>query len=266
MDNTYTEPEPPPDSGAATRTFIPILLRSFLFSIGMVLSTAIISTAVLLCFPLPFAYRYKVSQLWSRFNLWWLSVTCRINYQVHGAEHIPDHPVVIMSKHQSTWETLFFQQYLPPVAWVIKRELLWIPLFGWALYLLRPIAINRQASISSVKQVIRRGGAHLKQGQWVVIFPEGTRTAPHTRQRYGIGGAALASQNGYPVLPVALNAGEYWPRKSFIKYPGTIKVVFGASIETKDRSPQAITRQVEHWIEDTMAQIGCAVANDQNNQ
>ena len=100
----------------------------------------------MLCFPLPLTQRYRVSQLWSRFNVWWLRITCRIDYQVSGAEHIPQHPVVVMAKHQSTWETMFLHQQLPPVAWVIKRELLWLPLFGWALELLHPIAINRSAN------------------------------------------------------------------------------------------------------------------------
>jgi len=164
--------------------------------------------------------------------------------------------VIVMAKHQSTWETLFFHQYLPPVAWVIKRELLWLPLFGWALALLRPIAINRQEGASAVKQVIRQGVEHLRQGQWVLIFPEGTRIAPGARKRYGLGGAVLAAHSGCPILPVALNAGEFWPRGGFLKRPGTIQVVFGPLIESAGRSPQEVSRQVEDWIESTMARIG----------
>lgn len=232
-----------------------LFFRALLFSIGMVFSTTLWGPVVLLTFPLPFVYRYRTTQQWSRFILWWLRVICRVKHEIQGIEHIPDHPVIVMSKHQSTWETIFFHYYLPPVAWVLKRELLWIPFFGWALFSLRPIAIDRQAGISSVKQVIRQGQEHLQQGQWVVIFPEGTRTAPGTRKRYGMGGAVLAAQSGYPVLPVALNAGEYWARKSFIKYPGTIQVVFGSLIESKNRSPQEIIAQVEDWIEATMIQM-----------
>lgn len=232
------------------------LVRSLLFSIGMLAVTGAVASLVILCFPLPYAHRYRVSQLWSHFNVWWLRITCQIDYQVSGTEHLPQYPVVVMAKHQSTWETMFLHQQLPPVAWVIKRELLWLPLFGWALELLRPIAINRQAGTSAVKQVIRQGKDHLHQGQWVVIFPEGTRTAPGTRQRYGMGGAVLAVRSGCPVLPVAHNAGEYWPRKGFLKHPGTIQVVYGPLIESSGISPQELGRRVEDWIETTMTQLG----------
>jgi 1-acyl-sn-glycerol-3-phosphate acyltransferase len=229
---------------------------SLLFSFGMLATVGICAPLVVVGFFLPFVQRYRISQLWTRFNVWWLRVTCRIDYRLSGVEHVPDRPVIVMAKHQSTWETLFLHQYLPPVAWVIKRELLWMPLFGWALALLRPIAINRQEGASAVKQVIRQGVEHLRQGQWVLIFPEGTRTPPGARKRYGLGGAVLAVHSGYPILPVALNAGEFWPRGGFLKRPGTIQVVFGPLIESAGRSPQEVNRQVEDWIENTMARIG----------
>lgn len=232
-----------------------LLLRSLLFSIGMITSTGVVALLVVFGFFLPFTQRYRLSQLWSRFNIWWLWVTCRIDYQLSGVEHIPNQPVIVMAKHQSTWETVFLQQYLPPMAWVIKRELLWLPFFGWAMALLRPIAINRRAGASSVKQVIRQGVEHLRQGQWVLIFPEGTRVAPGVRQRYGMGGAVLAVHSGCPVLPVALNAGEFWPRRGFIKRPGTVQVVFGPLLDSNGRSPQELTRQVEEWIENAMTRI-----------
>ena len=237
----------------------PILwLRSLLFSIGMIATTGIVALLVVIGFFLPFVQRYRLSKLWSRFNIWWLGVTCGIHYQLSGIEHIPNRPekpVVVMSKHQSTWETMFLHQYLPPIAWVVKRELLWLPFFGWALALLRPIAINRQAGASSVKQIIRLGVEHLGDGQWVLIFPEGTRVAPGVRQRYGAGGAVLATRSGCPILPVALNAGEFWPRGGFIKRPGTIQVVFGPLLESSGHSPQELTRQVEEWIEGAMIRI-----------
>ena len=231
------------------------LLRSLLFSLGMLVSIGICAPLVVLGFPLPFVRRYRLSQYWTRFNIWWLRVTCRIDYRLSGIEHIPNRPVVVMAKHQSTWETLFLHQYLPPVAWVIKRELLWLPFFGWAMALLRPIAINRQVGTSAVKQVIRQGVEHLRGGQWVLIFPEGTRTPPGVRKRYGLGGAVLATRSGCPILPVALNAGEFWPRKGFIKRPGTIQVVFGPLLDSDGRSPQELNQQVEDWIEGTMARI-----------
>jgi len=232
------------------------LPRSLLFSFGMLASIGLCAPLVVVGFFLPFVQRYRISQLWTRFTVWWLRVTCRVDYRLSGVEHVPGRPVIVMAKHQSTWETLFFHQYLPPVAWVIKRELLWLPLFGWALALLRPIAINRQEGASAVKQVIRQGVEHLRQGQWVLIFPEGTRIAPGARKRYGLGGAVLAAHSGCPILPVALNAGEFWPRGGFLKRPGTIQVVFGPLIESAGRSPQEVSRQVEDWIESTMARIG----------
>lgn len=233
-----------------------LALRSLLFSLGMLASIGICAPLVVLGFPLPFVSRYRISQIWTGFTVWWLRVTCRIDYRLSGVEHIPNQPVIVMAKHQSTWETMFLSQYLPPVAWVIKRELLWLPFFGWALALLRPIAINRRAGTSAVKQVIRQGMEHLRQGQWVVIFPEGTRTSPGVRKRYGMGGAVLAAHSGYSILPVAHNAGEFWPRRGFLKRPGTIHVVFGPLLESDDVPPQELSRQVEEWIENTMARIG----------
>ncbi len=232
-----------------------LFLRSLLFSLGMIVSTSGVASLVVLSFPLPFVRRYRLSQFWSRFNIWWLHITCRIDYQLSGVENIPDRPVVVMAKHQSTWETIFLHQYLPPIAWVVKRELLWIPFFGWALALLRSIAINRQAGASAVKQVIRQGVEHLHQGQWVLVFPEGTRVAPGVRKRYGMGGAVVAVRSGCSILPIALNAGEFWPRGGFIKRPGTIQVVFGPLIDSAGRSPQDLTQQVEDWIEKTMEHI-----------
>ncbi|MDS4029734.1 MAG: lysophospholipid acyltransferase family protein [Candidatus Contendobacter sp.] len=233
-----------------------LLLRSLLFSCGMLASTGIVASLMVLCFFLPFRQRYRLSQCWSCFSLWWLRATCRIDHRLSGVEHIPDQTVIVMAKHQSTWETLFFHQYLPPLTWVVKRELLWLPFFGWALALLRPIAINRQSGASAVKQVIRQGIDHLRRGQWMLIFPEGTRVAPGVRKRYGMGGAALAAHSGYPILPVAHNAGECWPRGVFLKRPGTIQVAFGPLIHSEGRSPQELGQQVEEWIEGAMTRLG----------
>lgn len=239
-------------------------VRSLLFSLGMLVSIALFAPLVVLGFFLPFRQRYGISQVWAAFNIRWLRITCGIDYHVSGAEHIPDRPVVVMAKHQSTWETLFLNQYLPPLSWVVKRELLWLPLFGWALAALRPIAINRQSGRLAVKQVIRQGVNYLSQGQWVLIFPEGTRTTPGTRNRYGLGGAVLARQSGCPILPVALNAGEFWPRRGFIKHPGTVQVVFGPLLESVDQSPQELIRQVEDWIESHMRLISTVPAPSPN--
>ena len=240
-------------------------LRSLLFAGGLLLSGTVASTLIvaLLLIPNCRRYQYPLSQRWCRFSMWWLRLTCEIDYQVTGSEHLPAaaEPTIIMAKHQSTWETLFLHQYLPPLAWVIKRELLWLPFFGWALALLRPIAINRQSGASAVKQVIRQGIAHLRQGQWVLIFPEGTRMAPGVRKRYGMGGAVLATHAGCPILPVAHNAGEFWPRGVFLKRPGVIDVAFGPLIASAGRSPQELSRQVEEWIEGAMTRLGADSAS-----
>jgi 1-acyl-sn-glycerol-3-phosphate acyltransferase len=249
-----------------TYAILSLLPRSLLFAIGMCTSTMVFAPLIVAGFFLPFVQRYRISQVWSRFNIWWLWITCRIDYQVSGLENIPDQPVIVMAKHQSTWETLFFNWYLPPLAWVVKRELLWIPLFGWALSLLRPIAINRETGSTAVKQVIRMGTAHLQQGQWVLIFPEGTRTTPGTRKRYGLGGAVLATYSGFPILPAALNAGEFWPRRGFIKNPGTVHVVFGPLVDSTSCSPQELNRRVEDWIEHTMTHISTVSATLNSNK
>lgn len=235
---------------------IVLMLRAVLFYAGMLASTLCVGPLVLLVRPLGQAQSYRLSRLWTGFNIWWLRKTCGVDYQVSGWENLPDEPVIVLAKHQSTWETLFLQWRLPPVAWVLKRELLWLPVFGWALALLNPIAINRKASSEAIAQIIEQGQRYLASGRWVLVFPEGTRSAPGQRGRYKLGGARLAAHTGYPVLPIAHNAGEFWRRRSFIKYPGTVQVIIGPVMQTKGMTAQQINRQVEAWIEQTMERIG----------
>jgi len=232
-----------------------MLLRSLLFSLGMWLSTVVIATLALLTLPLPFEYRFRFISQYARFNIWWLEKTCAVNYVVQGMENIPATNGILMCKHQSTWETLILQKIFPSQVWVLKRELLWVPFFGWALALLEPIAIDRGAGRKAIKQLINQGKAKLAQGRWVVIYPEGTRMAPGVRGRYALGGAILAEHSGYPIVPIAHNAGEFWPRRQFLKRPGTIRVVIGPSILTQDRKAQDINKDVEDWIEGEMLAI-----------
>ncbi|MFP5344578.1 MAG: lysophospholipid acyltransferase family protein, partial [Gammaproteobacteria bacterium] len=193
---------------------------------------------------------YRFISQWSYFNLWCLKKICRLRYEVHGREHIPQGACVILCKHQSAWETYALPRIFPqPLAWVCKRELLWIPFFGWGFAMLQPIAIDRGAGRRALDQLVEQGMQRLKQGRPVVIFPEGTRVAPGEKRRYAIGGAMLAEKSGYPVLPIAHNAGVFWPRNSFIKYPGTIRVVIGPVIESKGKSADEINAQAEKWIE-----------------
>lgn len=187
--------------------------------------------------------------------IWTLGTVCRLKYEVSGRENIPDGAGIIFCKHQSAWETLALQQMFPPQVWVLKRELFWVPVFGWVLYFLGSIGIDRKAGRKAVNQIVEQGIDRLKQGRWIVIFPEGTRVAPGKRKRYGIGGAVLAERSGYPVVPVAHNSGEFWPRRGLLKKPGTIKVVIGEPIETKGRTADEINKIAEQWIENTVEEI-----------
>lgn len=235
-----------------------LTVRAILFWLVMFAATLIISPLVVLTFPLPFQLRYATARNWARLNLWALRVICHIDYEVRGREHIPDQASIIFCKHQSTWETMALQAIFPPQVWVMKRELLRIPFFGWALAMLEPIAIDRSAGRQAVTQLVEQGKQRLAHGRWVVVFPEGTRVAPGSRGRYKIGGAVLAEQSGALVVPVAHNAGVYWPRHSFIKHPGTIQLVIGPPIDTQGKRAADILQQAEEWIESTVAQLGPA--------
>lgn len=232
-----------------------LFLRSLLFSLGMILSTLLFAILCVLLAPAPYLFRYRFTTLWNRFNLWWLKSTCRIDYEISGLENIPAGPALIFCKHQSTWETIVLPTIFPPQVWVLKRELLWVPFFGWGLALLRPIAINRGAGRKAVNQILQQGLDRLQAGLWVVFFPEGTRVAPGKKVRYKMGGALLAEHTRYPVVPVTHNAGEYWARREFIKRPGTIKLVIGPVIETSGLTAHEINDKAQHWIEERLSEI-----------
>lgn len=230
-----------------------LFLRSLLFAVCQAVSTLIFAPLGVLAGILPFQARYRFISLWNYFSLWCLDRICGLRYTVEGREHIPPGACVILCKHQSTWETYALPRIIPqPLVWVCKRELLWIPFFGWGLAVLRPIAIDRNAGRQALDQLVEQGIQRLKEGRAVVIFPEGTRAAPGEKRRYAIGGALLAEKSGYPVLPIAHNAGEFWPRKSFIKYPGTIRVVIGPVIASAGKSAAEINALAEAWIEEKM--------------
>lgn len=234
------------------KSSVHLVLRACLFYSGVSLITIVFTLLSFVLLSLPYRFRYAVLTQWSAIVLWWLKYTCRLDYQIHDQNYDLKTPVIVLSKHQSSWETIAFPKLFPVQAWILKRELLWLPFFGWALATLRPIAINRRHIHQAMKQIIQQGAAHLAQGHWVVVFPEGTRVAPGEKKRYGIGGALLAAQTGYPVMPVAHNAGTFWPPRSFIKQPGTIQLVLGPLIESKGKTAQEINQQVETWIEQTV--------------
>lgn len=238
-----------------------LILRSSLFTTGLLLSTVLYAPLTLLTFPFGYLQRYRFVTQWSRFNLWWLGVTCRLKYEIEGLENIPDRPAVVLVKHQSAWETLALQRLFVPQVWVVKRELLWIPFFGWGLAMLRPIAVNRRAGHRAVKEVVEQGRRRLQAGCSVIVFPEGTRVAPGERRRYLPGGALLAKRSGYPVIPVAHNAGQFWPRRGFIKRPGSISLVIGPAIDTAGRETAEVNHMVEQWIEEQVVRLsGSGVA------
>ena len=231
-----------------------ILIRSLIYYIFFVIATVLCTIPMFtIGWFLPPKKVGWFGNAWGRINLWLLKHLCRLDYELRGWDNLPQTNAIILAKHQSTWETMSLRGLLPPnQAWVLKKELMQIPLFGWALRAGNAIGIDRSLGRAALKQVVEEGTRRLQLGDWVVIFPEGTRTAPGERKRYGAGGAILAERSGYPVIPIAHNAGVFWRRRDIRKYPGTIQVVVGEPIETRGLSATEINQRVEGWIESTM--------------
>jgi 1-acyl-sn-glycerol-3-phosphate acyltransferase len=227
-----------------------VLLRSALFAAALLLVTPPYALLALATAPLPRMARYRIISGWSRCVIFLSWIILGIRWRVEGRENLPRGPAVILSKHQSAWETLAFQHIFPPQVHVLKRELLWIPFFGWGLALMSPIAIDRSRGVKALRSIARRGRKRLDQGFWVVVFPEGTRVAPGERRTYQLGGAWLAAASGAPIVPVAHNAGRVWPRNAFIKHPGTVTVRIGPPIESTNRDPKVLNAMAEKWIEE----------------
>lgn len=208
---------------------------------------------------LPFRARYRlVIQTWCRCATWLAKVVAGIHYEVRGLENIPQQPCVILAKHQSTWETFFLSALFEPLSQVVKRELLYVPFFGWAMAMLKPIAIDRSNPKAALKQLAKQGDERIRQGAWVLIFPEGTRIPPGQIGKFSRGGAALAVNAGLPVLPIAHNAGEFWPKQGWAKYSGTIQVVIGPVMHAEGEGPRAIAELNERayaWVAQTQQQI-----------
>lgn len=234
-----------------------ITLRSIIYFIAMVLTTAFFGILIItIGLLLPLGARDRLSQVWGELNLWLMRVICRLKYRIHGEENLPKQAVIVMSKHQSSWETIALKGLLMKnQSWVLKHELKKIPIFGWALASVPTIAIDRNAGRKAVKQVVGQGTALLNSGRLIVIFPEGTRTAPGQKKKYGIGGGMLAEKSGFPIVPIAHNAGVFWSRRAMKKYPGTIDMVVGKPIESAGKNAAEITREVEQWIEGEVAKL-----------
>ena len=234
-------------------------LRSILFLLLQTLLTLPYGILGLLTLGLPRLSRYRLIRTWSTLVTALVGLILGIRYTVEGLDNLPVNadgtpaaPVVILSKHQSAWETIAFQQIFPPLSFVLKRELLRLPFFGWGLAAFSPVAINRGAGREALKQLVEQGQARLAAGFWVIVFPEGTRIAPGERGNYQIGGAWLACKAGVPVVPVAHNAGECWKKNALVKQPGQITVRIGAPIATAGRKPAEVNAEVEAWIEAQM--------------
>lgn len=233
-----------------------LYLRSLLFAIGHNLTGILLGFIAVLIWPLlPYKVRWRVVTLWNRFTMVWLRICCGVHIHIIGQRQPEHYPSVVMSKHQSTWETMFLQYYFGPVSTILKKELLRIPFFGWGLATLRPIAIDRKNPIQALKDVKNKGLERLRQGNNILVFPEGTRVPLGQVGNYARSGADIACSAGVPVVPVAHNAAECWPHKQFLKYPGTITIVIGAPIPSVGSNRKELTEAVKTWIETQINQL-----------
>lgn len=235
-------------------------LRSYLYLILQVLITPLCFFAMAL--SLPFGHRalYALVKGWTGIMIFLARALCGIDYHVVGAENIPNRPTIVLSKHQSAWETFFFLQLFPPQVWLLKRELLRIPFFGWGLAMLKPIAIDRDLRYSALKQLVNEGANRLKQGLWVIVFPEGTRTRPGESVAYAPGGALLATRSNTPVLPVALNSGAFWGKDGALKRAGRITVSIGPVLDPQGSKPEQLNERAKNWIETEMKRLDAIAA------
>ena len=230
-------------------------MGSVVFTVYLFVSVPFFALLPLACAFARWETRFVGIRWWVNSVFYMLRVCCGLDYEVEGAEKLTQQNGVLLVKHSSAWETIAQLVLFPKQTWVLKRELMWLPFFGWVLALMRPIAIDRAARGAAVAQVLEQGAARIAEGFWVVVFPEGTRVPAGTTRRYGLSGALLASQIGCPVIPVAHDAGEYWPRRSWLKRPGTIRVVIGDPIDAHERDPRAINDEVRAFIESTLKRI-----------
>lgn len=229
-----------------------IFVRSLLYFVAMVISVIVFGLTIAVLGRFVHGdFSDVVATNWGKFNLWLLRVICGLRYEIQGLENLPpSDPIIIMSKHQSAWETISLRGiFRPQQSWVLKKELMQLPFFGWALGFAKSIPIDRAAGRRAIFDVVKQGIERLNEGRYVIIFPEGTRTDPGQRKKYGVGGGVLAERSGVPVIPVAHNAGVFWRRRGVKKYPGTIQVIIGPAIPSRGKKASQIMREVEDWIE-----------------
>jgi 1-acyl-sn-glycerol-3-phosphate acyltransferase len=233
------------------------VIRSVFFILFMAITVVPWALAVLVVSvvaPSQVVYRLCVS--WLTLSIWGAKVICGVHARMHGAENLPNTPVVMLPKHQSTWETFAFPGLMPhPLCYVFKRELLYIPFFGWAMARMDMIHIDRSKRTQAWNLVAAQGRKFMNKGHWVIMFPEGTRSARGGRGNYKSGGTRLAIDTQRPVLPIAVTSARCWPRKSFVLRPGVIDISIGKPIESIGRQPDELMRQVEEWIEAEMRRL-----------
>ncbi len=232
-------------------------LRSAAYMAWLVLSVIPYAVAVLLLSPFvrgETLYRFCLG--WVRFALWGAELLCGIRIRIQGMDNLPDGPVILCPKHQSAWETLALPVLMPrPLSFVFKRELLFVPFFGWALGRLDMVHIDRKRGAEAFNRVAAQGAALLRKGYWIIMFPEGTRTARGSQGAYKVGAARLARLTDTPLLPIAVTSARCWPRQSFLKYPGTIEVSIGRPIAPAGRGPAELMQQAQDWIEAEMRRL-----------
>lgn len=232
-----------------------LYLRSVIFYLGYGGTGMLVGLSSLALWLLPVRWRFHLLLLWNRFVVWWLRITCNVQLNLidqNGGP--PKGPHVILSKHQTIWETVFLQYYFQPLSTILKKSLLLVPFFGWGMATLKPIAIDRSSPMQALRRVKELGAKRLQDGFNLLIFPEGTRTPPGQTGNYARSGVEVAARGGVDVIPVAHNAGECWPAKTFVKYPGTITVVIGKPISSQGDS-RAINARVREWIEGEISRM-----------
>jgi 1-acyl-sn-glycerol-3-phosphate acyltransferase len=232
-----------------------MLVRSVMFTVLMFLSVLLWSIVVVVGRLGGYPVSYALVVAWVRAVFWLMDKLCHLTFQVEGAENIPARNSVVLLKHSSAYETLVQFLLFPRQCWVVKRELLWAPFLGWAIAAVRPIAINRGAGQQAVAQVLTKGKARLEEGHWVMVFPEGTRMPPGETRRYGISGVLLAQVAGRLLVPVAHNAGDYWPRRGWRKRAGTVTFRIGPPVDPAGQDARKVNEQIQTWIEAQVAEL-----------
>jgi 1-acyl-sn-glycerol-3-phosphate acyltransferase len=235
-------------------------IRSALFTVLLFVITAVFGVIVLIgaMLPLSLHQRYAIPRAWGLLLTWLAGVVCGLRYTIEGQENLPDRPFISLWKHSSAWETMAQMFVVPPASWLLKREVLWIPIVGWAVRTYKPIAIDRSAGHSAVNQVVAQGRERLAAGMGVIVYPEGTRVAVGQTRKYGVSGALLACETGTPVVPIAHNSGYFWRRRGLLKKPGTIRVVIGPPIDPAGLTARQVNERAQQWIEAKVAEIASA--------